>query len=367
MKRFLAFVRKEFYHILRDHRTLLILVGMPVVQILLFGYAITNEISNAPIAILDHSNDEITALIKKKILTSDYFVLSSNLSAENEIEDIFKDGITKMAVVFEPNFSETLEKTNNAQIQFIADASDPNTANTLVNYAQAIVADFMSRRVNGGMPYMIEIRSRMVYNPELKGVYYFVPGTIVILLMLVSAMMTSISIAREKEIGTMEVLLASPMNPSGIILAKVIPYLLLSFVVSGIILTLGKFVFGVPIIGSLPLLLGVTILFIILALTLGILISTVVDTQQAALLISLMGLMLPTILLSGFIFPVENMPRILQVLANLVPARWFIIVLKAIMLKGASIGIIWKEIVILCLFIMVFTGASIKKFKVRLE
>jgi len=334
---------------------------------MLFGYAITNEISDARISFLDPSNDEITNRIKEKILASDYFLLTANIRSNKDIEDVFRDGQTKMVIVFQPNFSESLQQSGSADIQLIADATDPNTANTLVNYAQAIIADYNMEHLHMTLPFMIETNSRMVYNPELKGVYYFVPGIIVILLMLVSAMMTSISIAREKEIGTMEVLLASPMNPSEIIIAKVIPYLLLSFLISGIILTLGKFVFGVPIQGSLLLLLGVTILFIILALTLGILISTVAETQQTALLLSLMGLMLPTILLSGFIFPVENMPWVLQIISNIVPARWFIIVVKSIMLKGTSIIVIWKELVILCLFIFVFIAVSIRKFKVRLE
>ena len=368
MKRFWAFVRKEFYHISRDKRTLLILIGMPLVQILLFGYAITNEIRDAKIAFLDYSRDDQTDLIQDKILASSYFQLTDILYHVDEVEEIFKDGETKVVVIFERDFGKLLENEGRAAIQIVADASDPNTANTLVSYLQAIINDYnLESNTLSGTPYQVSLESRLWYNPELKGVYYFVPGLIAILLMLVSAMMTSISIAREKELGTMEVLLASPMKPIQVILAKVVPYMLLSLLDALIILAMGKFVFEVPILGSFFLLLVEAILFIILALSLGILISTIAETQQTALLFSLMGLMLPTILLSGFIFPVENMPWILRTISNIIPARWFIIIVKSIMLKGAGIDLIWKETLILFGFIFFFVLVSVRKFKVRLE
>lgn len=368
MKRFWSFVRKEFYHILRDKRTLLILFGMPIAQILLFGFAITTEIKEAKIAILDPAKDAQTALITDKILASSYFDLSINLQSQEELKTVFNDGVTKIVLVFESNFAEKLEGEQNASIQLIADATDPNTANTLVNYLQAIIGNhnLMINQADG-LPFQIKVASRMWYNPELQGVYYFVPGLIAILLMLVSAMMTSISIAREKELGTMEVLLASPMQPAQIILAKVVPYMLLSLVDALIILAMGTFVFDVPIQGSLILLIAETLLFIILALSLGILISTISSTQQTALLLSLMALMLPTILLSGFIFPIENMPLPLRVISHIIPARWYIIVVKSIMLKGSGIALIWKETLIMCGFILVFIVLSVKNFKVRLE
>lgn len=368
MNRFLAFVKKEFFHILRDRRTLLILFGMPVVMILLFGFAITNEIKEARIAILDHSKDEHSRLLTDRILTSSYFQLSENLQSESEIEQRFRDGKTKLVVVFEDDFSEKLTTEGAAHVQLIADASDPNTANTLVNYLQAIILSYNQElNANAEMPYQVSLESSMWYNPQMEGVYYFVPGLIAILLMLVSAMMTSISIAREKELGTMEVLLASPMQPAQIILAKVVPYVLLSLLDAVIILILGKYVFEVPILGSLPLLFLEVFIFILLALSLGILISTVAATQQTALLMSLMALMLPTILLSGFIFPIENMPLPLRVVSNIIPARWFIIIVKSIMLKGSGLELLWQETLILCGFILFFIAVSVKKFKIRLE
>ncbi len=368
MKRFKAFVKKEVFHILRDKRTLLILFGMPIAQILLFGFAITTELKNAKVAILDQSKDEYSTALINRIEASSYFTLAEYLDRAEQLEPTFQRGMTKAIVVIPPGFAKEIHKTGTSTIQIIADATDPNTANTIVNYLQGISGRYV-KEINselfGGI--QIDLQSRMRYNPELKGVYYFVPGLVAILLMLVSAMMTSISIAREKELGTMEVLLVSPMAPAQIILAKVLPYLVLSFIDAIIILTLGKFVFGVPIVGSLSLLLGVTLLFVVLALSLGILISTIAETQQTALLLSLMGLMLPTILLSGFIFPIENMPMVLQVISNIVPAKWFVIVVKSIMLKGAGLMMIWKETLIICLFIFFFIGLSTRKFKIRLE
>ena len=367
MKRFAAFVRKEFYHIFRDTRTLIILFGMPIVQILLFGYAITNEITNAPIVILDKSKDHVTTRLIDKILSSGYFQLNGYISEEAGIEKVFQKGGVKQIIIFEERFAQKLEKEHQSEVQILADATDPNTANTLINYTTSIITDFQRElNVNNRMPLTIQPEMRMYYNPNLKSVFLFVPGLIAVILMLVSAMMTSISITREKEIGTMEVLLASPMRPVQIILAKVIPYLLLAFLNTVVILVLGYYVFGVPIKGSLVLLLLESILFIVMALSLGILISTATNSQQTALLISLMGLMLPTILLSGFIFPIENMPLPLQIISNIIPAKWFIIIIKSIMLKGSGLMSFWKETLILIGFTVFFILTSMKKFKIRI-
>ncbi|MCB0852156.1 MAG: ABC transporter permease, partial [Bacteroidetes bacterium] len=348
MKRFIGFVKKEFYHIFRDRKTLLILFGMPIVQVLLFGFAVTNEIREAKIAILDHSHDEATEQITQKILASGYFILEEQLYSEEEIEPAFQTGKIKMIVVFGPDFAQNLQRNSKADVQVLTDATDPNIANTLANYTRSIIQDYQ-REINGQMqiPLQMMPEARMRYNPEQKGVFLFVPGLIAIILMLVSAMMTSISITREKEMGTMEVLLASPMKPFQIILGKVTPYVLLSFTNAIIILLMGFYVFGVPVRGSVPLLLAESALFTIAALCLGILISTVAKSQQVALMISLMALMLPTILLSGFMFPIENMPKILQVISNIIPAKWFVIIVKGIMLKGSTLSILWKETLIL--------------------
>jgi len=367
MKRFVAFVKKEVFHITRDFRTMLILFGMPVAQILLFGFAITNEIRDANIAILDHSKDHISEKLTNKFLSSGYFKLDSYLKSADEIEAEFKKGKIKLVIVFGKQFGENLNRFQSSELQIIADATDPNTANTLINYTQSIVRDFVTS-LNPGPPSGIliipEVRFR--YNQNLKGVFLFVPGLITIILMLVTAMMTSISLTREKELGTMEVLLASPMRPIQIIIAKVIPYIFLAFFISMIVLLLGYFVFGVPIKGSLLLLLFELLLFVLTTLSLGILISTIAKTQLVALMISVMGLLLPTIILSGFIFPVENMPRILQWISNIIPAKWFIIIVKNIMLKGSGIDMVWKETLIILGFAMFFIMMSLKKFNIRI-
>jgi ABC-2 type transport system permease protein len=367
MKRMLAFTRKEFRHILRDWRTLIILIGMPVIQVTLFGFAITNEIRDAYMVILDKSKDVHSLAISQKILSTEYFKLAQRVEGDADLHRIFKQGRVKFALVFEPGFGENLLREGGARYQVIADATDPNTANLLINYVRAITTGY-EQELNRGMPRPVQIgfRQKMLYNPELKGVYLFVPGTISIILMLVSAMMTSISITREKELGTMEVLLATPMSPVQIIVAKVLPYILLAFINASMVLFLGVQVFGVPIHGSLALLGAETLLFVITVLSLGIFISTLTSSQQVALMVSLMGLMLPTILLSGFIFPVENMPKLLQFISNIVPARWFIIILRSIMLKGAGLELLWKETAILFGFAAFFILLSVKNFKVRL-
>jgi ABC-2 type transport system permease protein len=347
---------------------MIILFGMPVIQILLFGFALTNEIKNARIAVLDYSKDDVTTEIINKITSSGYFILDENLTSEEDIGDRFREGKIRLAIIFEQNFAENLLKGNKPGIHIIGDASDPNTANLLVNYAQAIIRDFEADLLISQAPFKMVIvpEPKMLFNPELKGVFMFVPGIITVLLMLVCAMMTSISIAREKELGTMEILLVSPLKPFQIIVGKVAPYVVLSLVNALTILALGYFVFGMPMQGNILLLLTEALLFIIMALSMGILISTIAKTQQVAMFISLAGLMLPTILLSGFIFPIENMPGALQVLSNLMPSKWFIIIIKSIMLKGTEIVYIWKETLILVLMTMIFIGLSIKNFKIRL-
>jgi ABC-2 type transport system permease protein len=368
MKRFIGFIKKEFYHIFRDKRSLFILFGMPIAQIMLFGFAITNEINNVNIAILDHSKEVTTQEIINKIGASKYFSIKASILNEADIETAFQKGIIKAVLIFEKDFSKNLGKKNSATVQVIADATDPNTANTISNYINAILQKYQ-QEINKTVktPYQIVSKTRMVYNPELKSVFMFVPGVMTIILMLVSAMMTSISITREKELGTMEILLVSPLKPFQVIIGKVVPYIFLSIINAIIIVLLSIFVFKMPVQGSLFLLAIESILFIITSLALGILISTISASQQTAMMISLMALMLPTILLSGFIFPVSSMSLPLQIISYIIPAKWFIIILKAIMLKGVGISFIWKETLILIGMTLIFIALSVKKYKIRLE
>ncbi len=368
MKQFLYFIRKEFYHLIRDRRTLFILFGMPVTQILIFGFALTNEVKNSRIAILDNSKDEASTAIIHQLEASRYFDIVENLDSYAELEPTFQKGKIRMAVVFPEQFQSSLVHSNSAQIQLIADATDPNVANTLTTYASAIIRDYqVSMRETQEFPYAINTELRMLYNPQLKGSYNFVPGVMAMVLMLVGAMMTSISIVREKELGTMEVILVSPIVPIRVIIAKMIPYLLLSMVNIASILLLSVYALEVPINGSLALLVFECFLFTLTALALGLLISSISDSQQVAMLVSLMGLFLPTIMFSGFMFPVENMPIPLQVLSNLVPAKWFYYIVKDIMIKGTGLETVWMETLILTGMLVILLAVSIKKFKVRLE
>jgi ABC-2 type transport system permease protein len=368
MKQFLFFVRKEFLHVWRDRRTMLILFGMPLAQILIFGFALTNEVKNTRIGILDNSKDETTSAIIHQLGASRYFDIVENIPSNAKLESEFQAGTIKLAVVFPENFQEQLLHTNTAGIQLIGDATDPNTSNTLINYASAVILDYQSSiRGQQKFPYIINTEMRMLYNPQLKGSYNFVPGVMAMVLMLVCAMMTSISIVREKEMGTMEVILVSPIVPIRVVIAKMVPYFILSVVNIGSILILSVFVLDVPIQGSITLLVSECMLFTITVLALGLLISSIANSQQVAMLISLMGLLLPTIMLSGFMFPIENMPVPLQVVSNVVPAKWFYIIVKNIMIKGVGVEHVWKETLILVGMTIFFMVVSIRKFKTRLE
>jgi ABC-2 type transport system permease protein len=368
MNQLLGFVKKEFTHIFRDPRTMVILFGIPIIQLMLFGYVITTEIKDARIAFLDHSNDNVTREIKNKLLSSGYFRLDANLVQENEIDPIFKKGDVKEVVVFERNFAQRLEREGKANIQVIADASDPNTAQMLYNYTNGIVQDYTKKKYAGfTIPVQIKSEVRMLYNENMVGAFMYVPGTMALILMLISAMMTSITIAREKEMGTMEILLVSPLKAYQIVLGKVAPYLLLSIIDAFVVVFLGNTVFGVPIRGSIVVLAFLVILYIMMALSLGILISTVANSQQVAMFISGFALMLPTMLLSGFIFPIKNMPEALQILSNFMPPRWFIDAIKQVMLKGNGFEYIWPNILILSAMTVLFLVLSIRKFKLRLE
>jgi ABC-2 type transport system permease protein len=344
-----------------------ILLGMPIVQIVIFGFALTNEVKNSKIAIFDQSADPATQSIIKELDASRYFDVVKHLNSYNEIDAEFKKGTMKLAVVFPGNFNTDLQHLNKAQVQLIADASDPNVASTLTNYASAVILDYQDRITSGRkLPYTIKTEQRMLYNPQLKGAYSFVPGVMAMVLMLICTMMTAVTIVKEKETGTMEIMLVSPLDPLKIIVAKAVPYLLLSLVNIISILLLSVFVLGVPIQGNIFLLLGEGVLFILTCLALGLLISTITDSQQTAMFISLTGMFLPTVMLSGFMFPVENMPLPLQIVSNLVPAKWFYAIVKDVMIKGVGFAAVWKETLILVGMTVLLLVLSIRKFKVRL-
>lgn len=367
MKQFIAFVRKEFCHIFRDIRTTLILLVMPVILIILFGYAITTEIQRVPIAVMDHSRDELTMKMTERLKASEYFELYGMAANYREVETLFRQGKICLAVLFPPQYATQTD----AQVQILTDATDPNQATQLTAYATAILSEELTegnRKLESAVhkgPGVSPV-AHLLYNPQMKGSYNFVPGVMGLILILICAMMTSVGIVREKETGTMEVLLVSPLKPIYIILAKAVPYLLISLINITTILLLSYFLLEVPIRGSLLLLVAISILYAIVSLCLGLLISTIAETQQAAMLISGVVLMLPVILLSGMMFPVENMPDILQYVSHIVPAKWYIIAVRDVMIKGLPITAVLPEIGILCVMVLGLVLLSVKRFNIRL-
>lgn len=368
MNQFFTFIRKEFYHVLRDRRVLLILFGMPIAQVLLFGFALTNEVKNTKIVIVDYAKDYASQQIITKVGASHYFDIEKNLLSHAQIVGAFREGKIKAALVFPANFNKDLSHDNKAQVQIIADATDINTANQITGYLTAIIMDYQaSRQDPATTPYRIIPETRMLYNPELAGAPNFVPGVMAMVLLLVCVMMTAIAIVKEKETGTMEVLLVSPMRPALIIISKATPYLILSLIDLLSILLLSVYVLDVPVSGNLFLLLAESTLFILTCLMLGILISILANSQQVAMLLSLVGMMMPTMMLSGFMFPTENMPYALQLISNIIPSKWYYIIVKTVMIKGAGFSSVWKETAILSGITVLLFWVSLKKFKIRLQ
>ncbi len=352
MNQFISFVIKEAKHIMRDKRTMLILFGMPLVLMLLFGFAITTDVKNVRTVVVTSSMDHLTQQAVDRLAASEYFTITQVVATPREAERVIRSQKADMAVVFGQYFA-----SKRSGLQFIVDGADPNMAQQWTNYATAVIAN-----ARGGLT-----NTKLLYNPQMKSAYNFVPAIMGMLLMLVCAMMTSISIVREKEKGTMEVLLVSPVKPLMIIVAKAIPYLVLAFVILIIILLMARFVLDVPLAGSLVWIIAVSLIYILLALSLGLLISNVAQTQLVALLLSAMVLLLPIVMLSGMLFPVESMPRVLQWISAIVPPRYYIEAMRKLMIMGVGIGAVLKEVAILVGMTVLLLAVSLKKFNTRLE
>ena len=368
MKQFLSFVYKEFCHILRDSRTVLILLVMPIVQIILFGFAISTDVNNVRLAVYDPSNDDATRRIVERFDANRYFSLVETLRTPQQIEEAFRSNRADLALVFEENFQQNLLHGGTGNVQLICDGTDPNTATLVTSYASNILAAYQAE-LSAGTPAPLQIvpEVKLLYNPQMKGAYNFVPGVMGMILMLICAMMTAISIVREKERGTMEVLLVSPVRPLRIVVAKMIPYFLLSCVNLATILLLARFVLGVPMSGSVVGLVGLSLLYLVLALALGLFISTMADSQVTAMLISGMLLILPLIMLSGMVFPIENMPGVLQGISCIVPARWYIEAVRKLMVEGLPFAAVLKEFAVLAVMTGALIGVALGKFNDKLE
>lgn len=366
MNRFAGFLRKEFLHIFRDARTMMILFLIPVFQILIFGYVIKNEIRDAKVAVFDLSSDNSSKAIINRLDAAQDIEVVKHLTDYSQIDEVFRRGEAKAVLVIEPNFAENLLREKKAHVQIVLDASDPNMASILNSYISAIINNYIKENY-GAQVIPVSVEPKMWFNENQTSAYMFVPGTMALILMVITALMSSVSIVREKESGTMEILLVSPLRPVQIILGKLAPYALLSVVNAISIILIGNLVFGVPVLGSWLLLIVTGFIFILMALSLGLMISTLTNRQETAMFISMFGLLLPTMLLSGFIFPIENMPVFLQYISYIVPAKYFLIAIKSIMLKGQGLLYFWKELLVLCGMAAVFIGISVKKFKIRLD
>lgn len=365
----MAFVRKEFLHIFRDYRTLIIIFVLPIAQILIFGYAVRTDLKNAGIAVLDNAGDNVSGDLIGKLEASDFFTIRNYLNSYEEIDDTFKKGKIKAVIVFPENLSATLTRDGHAVVSIIADASEPNTASMVTGYTSGILDDYsatLTKQVAAGLP-VINTEVMMYFNPNLESQFMFVPGVITLILIMVSALMTSVSIVREKEFGTMEVLLVSPLKPWQIIVGKVAPYFFLSLLNVIVILLMAWFVFRLPVRGSIALLVAECMLYILMGLSFGILISTLVDKMENAIIATFLILLLPGLLLSGFIFPIENMPKAYQYISLFMPPRWFIEIIRPVMIKGAGLAIVWEETLILLVMTVIPMIVSARKFKVRLE
>ncbi len=358
MRSFLSFVAKETRHILRDRRTVMILFGMPIVMMLLFGFAISNDIKNVRVVLVGSSKDVKTSAVVERLNASEYFDVKYLAGTPAEAEKLIRSRKADMAVVFTANFANhTFDNT--AGIQIITDAADPNTSVQQAAYAQQVISNSTG---SAAMP----VSQKLLYNPQMKSAYNFVPGIMGLLLMIICAMMTAVSIVREKERGTMEVLLVSPVRPVMIIVAKAVPYFVLSIVILICILLLSTYVLDVPVAGSSFWIFSVSLLYIFMALALGLLISVVAKTQLVAILASAMMLLLPSLLLSGMIYPIESMPVILQCIAQVIPAKWYISAMRKLMIMGVGADKILPEISILAGYAVLLLFVSLKKFKSRL-
>ena len=352
MKQFISFVIKEARHIVRDKRTMLILFGMPIVLMLIFGFAITTDVRNVRTVVVTSSMDHLTRQAVDRLAASEYFTITAAVATPREAERLIRNQKADLAVVFSADFASKREG-----VQFIVDGADPNMAQQWTNYATGVITNMDASLVN----------AKMLYNPQMKSAYNFVPAIMGMLLMLVCAMMTSISIVREKEKGTMEVLLVSPVKPIMIIIAKVVPYLVLAFVILTTILLMGRYVLGVPLQGSIVWIYLVSTIYIVLALSLGLLISNIATSQLMALLLSAMVLLVPIVMLSGMLFPVESMPPVLQWISAIVPPRYYIQAMRKLMIMGVGIGEVMREVLILTGMTVFLLAVALKKFNKRLE
>ena len=359
-------LRKETYHILRDRRTLFVLVMLPIVCVVLFGYSIRTDVKDVRLAIVDPTPDATTLELRSRFDATGMFRIVAIVETDRDLEPLFQRDTAQVAISFQPEFGERLARGETVRLLVITDAAEPNTGTARQNFVTAVVQRYEaeSRQRRGSVLIVPEARAR--FNPTRESANLFIPGLMTLVLNIIAALMTALSLTREKETGTMEALLVSPLRPWQIIIGKVAPYMVIGFVSVVTVLLEARLIFGVPIRGSVALLLFEGLLFILVALSLGILISSRTSSQRVAMIGALIGTMLPTQMLSGFIFPLESMPRALQVISNVLPGKWFVLVARGIMLKGVGLAYLWQETLILAAMATLLLIASSRSFKVRL-
>lgn len=360
---FLAFVKKESLHILRDRRTMLVVVLIPVVQMVLFGFAISTEVNNIRVAVVAPDRTDGVKDAVERLARNDYFTFYGYI--ENSRADaLLRSGEVNAVVVFAADFDRRMMQAVSGVpsapvIQLILDASNINTAGAATAYLQNILSGTQSQQSL--------FETRMLFNPQMKSAFNFVPGIMGLIFILVCAMMTSVSIVREKETGTMEVLLVSPVRPFRIIFAKMIPYFTISCGVLVMILLLARYLLGVPMSSGIAGIFSLSLLYLILSLSLGLLVSTIADTQVTALLISAMVMMMPILMLSGMLFPIENMPVFFRAVSHIIPARWYIDAIRKMMIQGVPLAEVWQDCAILSGMTVLLLGVSLRKFNDKLE
>jgi ABC-2 type transport system permease protein len=362
----ISIATKEVLHILKDPRSLGILLLMPILQLIMFGYALKMEIQEVRIGVIDYSQSSLSRQLVESFEGSEFFHLFSFKGKESDIDDLFMKRKAHAVMLIPMDFAKDLTRQSLVDIQFIIDAADPNAATMIRNYINQVIMNFNESR-NDLIPIPFEIRGTLLYNPDRKSTYFFVPGIVALLLVMISALLTSITITREKETGTMEQILVSPIRPHEIIIGKVLPYIMLAFVIGIIILLIGIFLFQVPFEGSVTLLLFLSTLYIITALSLGLMISTIAPTQQVAMMLALIITLLPTFLLSGFIFPISSMPKLLQYFTYLIPAKYYLFIIRGIILKGSTFMQLLLPTLFLGIMSTVLLIVSIRKFSTNLE
>jgi ABC-2 type transport system permease protein len=373
--RLLSLIRKEFIQIVRDPRTLALTFAVPVVMLFLLGYAATNDVRNIPLAVFDQDKSPSSQSLLDAYQAADYFRLSYTVSSEEELRSLIESNTARAGIIIPPGYGVDLTAGRSAQVAFIIDGSDPTLASTalaaatLVGQAQStlLMVERLNMRGQGSaLSQPIQVRTQVWYNPGMVSAYYMIPGLIGMILQFLTTMLTSTSIVRERERGTIEQLIVTPIRSWELVVGKLAPYVLIAFGDTLEILFVGVLVFNVPINGSLVLLLALVALFLVTTLGLGLLISTIANTQQEAMLTTMFTI-LPSIFLSGFFFPLAAMPTVLQWISYAIPLRYFLIIARGIVLKGVGAPVLWPEIFALSLFAAVVMGAAALRFRKSLD